>query len=213
MPPTASLMGFAVASVMILAVPGPGVLFVIGRSLTLGRSGGLLTVVGNELGAMLLVVAVALGVGSIVAESRTVFTAVKLVGAVYLVYLGVQALRHRHLVPATPGDPGGSPTGQWHIVRQGLVVGMTNPKDAVFFVAVLPQFVDVHAGDVPAQMLVLGLVFTSIALICDGAWVLLADAGSVWLSSSPRRLATIRGCGGVLIVGLGVALAFAGNGA
>ena len=210
-PSLASLAGFAVASTMIVVVPGPGVLFIIGRSLALGRQGGLLTVVGNELGAVLMVVAVAFGVGTIVAESSSVFTTVKLVGAAYLVYLGVQAVRGRDDGAAIHSEPAGAATRRWQVIRQGLIVGVTNPKDAVFFVAVLPQFVDVHAGDVPGQMLILGLVFTSVAFVCDGAWALLAGSGSAWLSASPRRLGTIRALGGLMIIALGVALAFARN--
>jgi threonine/homoserine/homoserine lactone efflux protein len=208
MPTPVSLLAFAAASTMIVAAPGPGVLFIVGRSLALGRRGGLLTVIGNNLGALALVIVVALGAGSVVAKSPLVFTSVKLVGALYLIYLGVQAVRHRSEGLTVDGEPVGAATRPRQTVWQGFVVGVTNPKDVVFFVAVLPQFVDVHAGSVAVQMLMLGVVFVLIALLIDGSWALLADVGSSWLSSSPHRLAVVRACGGVLIVGLGVALAF-----
>jgi len=145
MPTPVSLLAFATASTMIVAAPGPGVLFIVGRSLALGRRGGLLTVIGNNLGALALVVVVALGAGSVVAKSPVVFTIVKLVGTLYLIYLGVQAVRHRNEGLTVDGEPVGAATRPWQTVRQGFVVGETNPKDVVF-VAVLPQFVDVQVG-------------------------------------------------------------------
>ncbi|WP_312028614.1 LysE family translocator [Cellulosimicrobium composti] len=208
MPPPDALLAFALASLVIVVVPGPSVLFVVGRSLSLGPRGGVLSVLGNELGALTLVAAVALGVGTVVATSVAVFTAVKFVGAAYLVYLGVQAVRHRRdgavdVAVAPAREP------WWRVVRQGYVVGATNPKTIVFFVAVLPQFTDFHAGRVPAQMMVLGLVFTVIAFVCDGAWALAAGAARAWFASSPGRLSAVRATGGGMMVGLGGLLAVA----
>ena len=180
MPPTDSLLAFALASVVLIAVPGPSVLFVIGRSLALGRRGGLLSVLGNELGSLVPITAVALGVGSIVAQSIALFTVVKLLGAGYLAYLGIQAIRHRREGTDVGTDPRARVASSWTTLRQGFVVGATNPKTIVFFVAALPQFVDFHAGAVPVQMLVLGLVFALIALVCDGAWAVLAGTARAW---------------------------------
>lgn len=206
MPAADAVLAFSLASLVLVAIPGPSVLFVVGRSLALGHRGGVLSVLGNELGALTLVVAVALGVGTVVATSIAVFTAVKVVGAVYLVYLGVQTIRHRRDGAVALGA---APVREpwWRVVRQGYVVGVTNPKTIVFFVAVLPQFTDFHAGRVPAQMMVLGLVFTVIAFVCDSVWALAAGAARTWFASSPRRLCAVRATGGGMMVGLGGLLA------
>ncbi|MFE5335106.1 LysE family translocator [Isoptericola sp. NPDC056573] len=202
MPPVDSLLAFTLASVVLIAIPGPSVLFVVGRSLSLGRRGGLLSVVGNELGSLVPITLVALGVGSLVAQSVAVFTVVKLLGAAYLGYLGIQAIRHRREGTDVPADPRARPASSWTTLRQGFVVGATNPKTIVFFVAALPQFVDFHAGAVPLQMLVLGLVFTLIALVLDGTWAVLAGTARAWFARSPRRLSAVRATGGGMMLGL-----------
>jgi threonine/homoserine/homoserine lactone efflux protein len=207
MPPMDLLLAFALASVVLIAVPGPSVLFVVGRSLALGRRGGLLSVLGNELGSLVPITAVALGVGSVVAQSIALFTVVKLLGAGYLAYLGILAIRHRREGTDVGTDPRARVASSWTTLRQGFVVGATNPKTIVFFVAALPQFVDFHAGAVPLQMLVLGLVFTLIALVCDGAWAVLAGTARAWFARSPRRLSTIRSTGGGMMIGLAGTLA------
>lgn len=205
-----ALLAFALASLVLVVIPGPSVLFVVGRSLTLGHRGGVLSVLGNELGALTLVVAVALGVGTVVATSVAIFTVVKLVGAAYLAWLGVQAIRHRRDgTVAVDAAPVREPW--WRVVRQGYVVGVTNPKTIVFFVAVLPQFTDFHAGRVPVQMMVLGLAFTVIAFVCDSVWALAAGAARSWFASSPRRLGAVRAAGGGMMVGLGGVLAVASH--
>ncbi|MFD7306659.1 LysE family translocator [Promicromonospora sp. NPDC059942] len=220
MPTIETLAAFVVASVILIVIPGPSVLFVVGRSLSLGRPGGLLSVLGNELGALPLVAAVALGVGTVVAESIVAFTVLKLLGAGYLVYLGVQAIRHRRDGVEPDGEgpdgvghsaPGRRTPSRWAILRQGFVVGVTNPKTIVFFVAALPQFVDVRAGQVPLQMMVLGLVFTLVALVFDSLWAVLAGAARTWFASSPRRLSAIRATGGGMMIGLGGTLALTGS--
>ena len=211
MPSPETLVAFAAASVLLVVIPGPSVLFVVGRSLSLGRPGGLVSVVGNEIGVLPLVVAVAFGVGTIVAESILLFTIVKLLGAAYLVYLGVQAIRHRRDGVETKDAPGRRTPSHWVTLRQGIVVGATNPKSIVFFVAALPQFVDVRAGNVPLQMMVLGLLFTLVALVFDSMWALLAGTARTWFASSPRRLSTIRATGGGMMIGLGGTLALTGS--
>ena len=211
MPPLEVLAAFAVASLIIVVLPGPSVLFVVGRSLSHGRRGGLLIVLGNELGALPLVVAVALGVGAIVAQSIVLFTVVKMLGAAYLVYLGVLAIRQRRAGIDTdaPQIRQGVPSST--LLWQGFIVGLTNPKTIVFFVAALPQFVNFHAGGIPMQMMVLGFLFTLVALICDSVWALLASAAGSWFARSPRRLAAVRATGGGMMIGLGGSLALTGN--
>lgn len=205
--PLDSLVAFAVASVVIIVIPGPSVLFVIGRSLSLGRRAGVLSVVGNALGTVPAVLAVAFGVGAIVASSVVAFTVIKIVGAVYLVWLGAQAIRHRHdHVP----DADRAPSSAAKLLRQGFIVGLTNPKTIAFFVAVLPQFVVPAAGPVWAQLLLLGLTFQTLALVCDSVWALAAGTARAWFARSPRRMSTLSGTGGVMMIGLGGTMALTG---
>jgi threonine/homoserine/homoserine lactone efflux protein len=210
MPPTDHMLAFALTAAVIVGVPGPSVLFVVTRSLTLGRRAGVLTVVGNALGVYVQVIAVAFGLGAIVQESVTVFTAIKLVGAAYLVVLGVRAFRHRGELAAALDVPV-SPKTQRRIFRDGFVVGLANPKAIVAFVAVLPQFVDRGAGHVPEQLLILGAIFFVIALVSDSAWALAAGTARAWLARSPRRLSAIGGAGGVTMIGIGAGLALSGR--
>lgn len=214
MPTPDALAAFAVAAVVLIVIPGPSVLFVIGRSLSYGRMGGLLSVIGNGIGTLLLVVAVALGIGTVVAQSVLLFTIVKFLGAGYLIYLGVQAIRHRGdgNVMQASSNPASPPSVRPGVMLwQGFVVGVTNPKTIVFFVAVLPQFVNYAAGNLPFQMAVLGLLAIAIGVTCDAVWALAAGSARQWFARSPRRMAGIRASGGVLMVGLGAGLAFASN--
>ncbi len=207
MVPAANLLAFALVAIPIILVPGPSVLFVIGRSLSLGRAGGLLSVIGNSLGALVAAVAVAFGVGYIVAESVVVFTAVKIVGAAYLVYLGVQAIRHRRRHAVSPDGVAAASPSVLVLLLQGFVVGVTNPKTVVFFIAVLPQFVAYEAGGIPLQLLTLGTLFVAIALVSDSVWALLAGVARDWFGRSPRRIETLGATGGVMMIGLGATMA------
>lgn len=210
MVPLENLWAFIVASVVLIVIPGPSVLFVIGRSLALGRLGGLLSVVGNGLGMVPLVAAVALGVGAIVAQSVVVFTIIKFAGALYLVYLGIQAIRHRaDAAAAVNGEVAGR--SHWRQLGEGFVVGVTNPKTIAFFVAVLPQFVDFTAGAIPLQLFELGVVFIVLALLCDSVWALAASAARNWFARSPKRASHLAATGGVMMIGLGGVLAVSGN--
>ena len=184
-------------------------LFVLARSLSLGRRGGLLSVLGNALGLLPHVALVSLGVGVIVAESAVVFTIVKLVGAAYLVYLGVQAIRHRRDPIDT--EAAATPKTNWRLVREGFLVGATNPKTTVFFVAVMPQFIDYSAGSIPLQLFTLGMIFFTLALAMDGTWALIAGTARRWFARSPRRISGMRATGGVVMIGLGGALALTGT--
>lgn len=208
--PTEHLLAFVVASAVVIAVPGPSVLFTITRSLTLGRNAGVATVAGNAVGVYLQVIAVAIGLGAIVERSATVFTVIKLAGAAYLVFLGVQAVRHRHALRDALGQSV-DPKTLRRILRDGVVVGLMNPKSIVFFAAVLPQFVDPAAGDVPEQLLLLGAIFVGVGLMLDTGWAVAAGAARTWLVRSPRRLELIGGTGGVTMIGLGAGLALSGR--
>jgi threonine/homoserine/homoserine lactone efflux protein len=211
MVPAANLLAFVLVAIPIILLPGPSVLFVIGRSLSLGRVGGLLSVLGNAVGALVCVVAVAFGVGIVIAESAILFTAIKVVGAAYLIYLGVQAIRHRRDRADAATAPV-RPTSKTRLLVQGFLVGVSNPKTIVFFIAVLPQFVDYRAGAIPAQLLVLGSLFVAIALLTDSVWALAAGFARDWFARSPRRLSTLGATGGVMMIGLGTASLFIGHG-
>ena len=207
--PLQNLLAFALVSALLIAVPGPSVLFVIGRSLALGRRGGLLSVLGNAGGELVQIAGVALGLGVILAESVLLFMVVKFAGAAYLIYLGIQAVRHRRGSPAGP-DPSRSATTR-RILREGFIVGATNPKSVVFFVAVLPQFVDHGAGAIPVQLALLGATFLAIALVSDSIWALAAGTARQWFARSPRRVAAVTTTGGVMMIGLGGTLALTGS--
>ncbi|MFE0186569.1 LysE family translocator [Streptomyces sp. NPDC058989] len=199
-------------SLLVIVIPGPSVLFVIGRALAHGRRTALATVAGNLVGSYVLVIAVAWGLGALVESSAAVFMGVKLAGAAYLVYLGMQAFRRRKdMRAADMAAPAGERHGDLRTILDGIFVGVTNPKGIVFFAAVLPQFVDHSAGHVPLQMMLLGLVPVTIGLITDTLWGLGASAARAWFARSDRRLSMIGGAGGFAMIGLGVTVAATGR--
>jgi threonine/homoserine/homoserine lactone efflux protein len=201
---------FAAVALVLIVIPGPGVLFVIGRALAHGRRTALLSVAGHAAGNWVVAVCVALGVGTIVERSASVFTAVRLAGAVYLVWLGVQAFRHRHSL-ARMLDSAATPRGDVRAAREGLVVGVTNPKAVILFAAVLPQFVDRAAGHIPVPMLVLSAISIVMGVASDSCWGLAASTVRSWFARSPRRLGLVGGAGGLAMIGLGLTLALTGR--
>jgi threonine/homoserine/homoserine lactone efflux protein len=209
---TSQLLAFGLAAFVIIVIPGPSVLFVIGRALSYGRGVALLSVLGNSLGLLTVMVLVAVGLGAVVAESLLVFTVIKLAGAAYMIWLGVQALQHRRAMHVTdPGAADAPPMAGWLAVRQGFLVGVSNPKAFMMFAAVLPQFIVRSSGDVTQQMLLLGLLAFVIGLLSDGVWALLASKLREWFNRSPRRGRALGAVGGTSMIGLGVALAATGR--
>jgi threonine/homoserine/homoserine lactone efflux protein len=202
-------LAFGLASLLIIVIPGPSVLFVVGRALAYGRRTALLSVAGNEVGAFVVVCAVAFGVGAVVERSVLVFTVIKLGGAAYLIFLGVRALVRRGAHGGLQDDA--AARGGWRAGLDGFLVGVANPKTVVFFAAVLPQFVDRDRGGVPGQMFVLGLIFVLIAFVCDSAWSLAASGARTWFGRSPRRLRLVGGAGGLAMIGLGLGIAVTGR--
>jgi threonine/homoserine/homoserine lactone efflux protein len=205
----AAIASFAVAAFLLIIIPGPSVLFVISRGVALGRKAAVLTVVGNATGAAVQVAAVAAGVGALVERSVVVYDGLRLAGAAYIVYLGVQAIRHRKELSTVLDATAVRPSRQ--LLREGFVVGVTNPKTIVFFTAILPQFAEPERGAVPLQMLLLGGVFVAIALVSDSTWGLLAGTARTWFASKPHRLERLGGTGGLMIIGLGARLALTGR--
>ncbi|MEU6095012.1 LysE family translocator [Streptomyces sp. NPDC047079] len=201
---------FLTVVAVLIAVPGPSVLFVVSRGVALGRRAAVSTAVGNEAGLLVQVTLVAFGLGNVLERSLLVFSVLKFAGALYLVYLGVQAWRHRKsLAVAEQNTPEAGRPGR--VLREGFIVGLSNPKGLLIFGAVLPQFVDPSAGNVQVQLLLLGMICVVIALISDATWGLLAGSARKWLARSPHRLSWIGGTSGVVMVGLGIRLAFSGR--
>lgn len=209
--PAANLIAFGLASIPLIIIPGPSVLFTIGRSLSLGRVGGLLTVVGNSIGAFVITVAIAFGLGAILEDSVVLFTIVKVLGAAYIAFLGVQAIRHRNQKADTAATVV-SRRGPWLTLWEGFVVGVTNVKTIIFLVAVLPLFVDHSTGGIPGQILLLGAVFVVVALTSDSIWALVAGSAREWFGRSPKRMAGLSATGGVMMIGLGASVFFLGHG-
>lgn len=204
------LLGFGLAALVLIVIPGPSVVFVVGRAVSYGQRVALASVVGNTTGLFVVMTLVAVGLGAIVAESIVVFTVIKLVGAAYLVWLGVQALRHRRDMRVTT-DEQRSPLPWPTAIRQGFVVGVSNPKGFLIFAALLPPFVDPDRSAVPVQMFVLGSVAVVIGLLCDSVWALAAGRARDWFAGSPRRGSALGAVGGTSMIGLGVGMALTGH--
>jgi len=202
--------GFAAAAVVLIVIPGPGVLFVVGRALAHGRGTALASVAGHSTGNFVTAVCVALGIGAIVERSAAFFTAIRLAGAVYLVWLGIMAFRRRGSLARVLTEAA-EPRGGAQSVREGFLVGITNPKGVILFAAVLPQFVDRDAGHVPAQMLILSTMAVLIGMASDICYGMAASTVRSWFARSPRRLALVGGTGGLAMIGLGVTLAATGG--
>lgn len=200
----------ALACVVLIAVPGPSVLFVVGRALSHGRANALASVVGNAIGCYLVGVAIAFGLGPLLERSELLFQSITWAGIFYLFWLGFQALRHAGRVSDAPQATTRVET-PLAAVRAGTIVGLTNPKSFVLFTAVVPQFIAPSAGNATAQILILGIVPLLIGLITDTAWALAAGRARSWLAKSPRRMTTFGRIGGLSIIGVGVSAAVTGN--
>jgi len=188
---------------IIIIVPGPSVLFILARGVAWGRTVAVLTVLGNSIGTLLLSGLVALGLGPLLARSRAFAVVLQLAGGVYLLWLGVDALRHRreHANAMTQREV--VRPSRVHIVRQGFTVGVLNPKSLVFFAAVFPHFVDRSKGNETLQLLILGVIFSVVAFLSDSAWGLIAGTAREWLAGSASRLIVLRSVGGCVMMALG----------
>lgn len=203
MPDSAELLFLGTAA-LFAVVPGPGILYVLARSLRGGRGEGVRSVIGNGIGATVHVVAAALGLSALLATSTVAFTVVKVAGAVYLVGLGVHAILRRH----DDGKPGDVPTGagrRWarSSLVQGILSELLNPKTALYFMALLPHFV--HPEKAPAALvfIVLGLIVVAMAMLADLAVALFAGTFGARLVRSPRWQVRQRVAGGMTMIGLG----------
>ncbi|GAA3471372.1 LysE family translocator [Nonomuraea roseola] len=208
MPDIATLAVFCAATMALLLVPGPAVVFIVTRSVAQGRATGLVSVLGIHTGSIVHVAAAALGVSALLAASATAFTVVKWLGVAYLVWLGVRKLM---------AGPGEAETAELathsrsRVFWEGFVVNVLNPKTAIFFLAFLPQFVQPSAGPVAPQIIVLGLIWMALGIASDGAYALLASALSGRLRRSLRARRRLDIGSGVVYLGLGAAAAFTGE--
>jgi len=202
-PTIATLGAFALASLALLVIPGPAVLYVLNRSVSDGRRIGLAAVAGLQLGSMVHVLAAAVGLSAVIAASALAFNAVKWLGVVYLVWIGVRTMR----LPAVAMRADLTRTSQRRAFTQGVVVNALNVKIALFFLSFLPQFLDPDRGWVGVQALLLGLVFVSIALCTDSLYAL-AASGLREVLLRGRSLAFVqRWVAGSIYIGLGVVAA------
>jgi threonine/homoserine/homoserine lactone efflux protein len=200
MPPPEAFAAFAVASLALLVVPGPSVLYIVTRSVQ-GRAAGLVSVLGIHTGSTVHVLAAALGVSAILASSALAFGVVKYAGAAYLIWLGIRALRRREVAVT---EPGARPRSLRQIYAQGVVVNVLNPKTALFFLAFLPQFVDPSRGSVTLQVVVLGLTFIALGLLSDGTYALASARVSRRLAGRAGFAGPGRWIPGVTLIALGV---------
>jgi threonine/homoserine/homoserine lactone efflux protein len=205
-PDQTSLGIFVLAALALLLTPGPAVLYIVARSIDQGRRAGLVSMLGVHVGTLVHVAAAAAGLAALLAASAAAFSTVKYLGAAYLVYLGVRKLLDRAAV--TGGGPAAGPPLR-RAFLDGVVVNVLNPKTALFFLAFLPQFVDVSRGHVGLQILALGGLFVSLGLITDGSYALTAGSAAQWLRRHQRFVAGERWVSGGMYIGLGVAAAVA----
>ncbi len=204
------LLTFLLLSTILIVVPGPSVLFTVSRGIIFGPLGAVLTVVGNTIGIAIQGILVAFGVGTLVEHSTLAFDAFRLVGAAYLVYLGLRTVTKANLA-VTQQSIEVEGQSRIRLVREGLVVGVSNPKSAIFLAAVVPGFAT-GSTDVPLQILLLCSIFAVTALVSDSAWGILAGKVRWWLSSNPYRLVQLSRIGGAVIATLGVLLLFVSRG-
>jgi threonine/homoserine/homoserine lactone efflux protein len=210
---TSHLPAFLLTVYLLVLIPGPSVLFTVSRGVALGRRAALATVAGNTAGLAVQLVLVVVGLGAVLARSDAIYTTLKLIGAAYLVFLGIRTIRERGRlsVDLATATNAAAPRSLATIVREGMMVGFTNPKGLIIFTAVLPQFIDRSQGHVTLQLALLGVVCVLIALLSDSTWAIASGAARGWLGNSTHRLERLTGLGGLMLVGLGVGLAVTGR--
>lgn len=197
---------YIVAAMVIILAPGPSVLFVIARAIAWGRKTAVFTVAGNVTGAFALSTLVAIGLGPILQKSDLAYALIQWGGGLYLMYLGVDAIRHRKVHAEDMRNQGDIAPGITRSIRDGFWVGALNPKGLVFYAAILPQFVDREKGSVALQLIFLGAIFSILAFISDGSWGLLAGTARQWLATDPKRLEKLRATGGTVMIILGISV-------
>jgi threonine/homoserine/homoserine lactone efflux protein len=199
---------FLSAAVVLLAIPGPAVLYILGRSIGQGRVAGVVSALGIGVGTLVHVAAAAAGLSRLLVSSAMAFSAVKYLGAAYLIYLGVQKLRRDEWIGASPASARSKLSS---VFGQGIIVNVLNPKTALFFFAFLPQFVDASRGSVEQQILLLGVLFAVMGVLSDSLWGLFAGTVADRLKSNQRWMRRQRYVSGGMLISLGMATALAGS--
>ena len=207
MPSVSAYLLFVATALMLLLIPGPAVMYVVGQSIGGGRRAGVASVLGVHTGTLVHVTAAAVGISSLVVASATAFSIVKYAGAAYLIVLGIRRLLGKE---ESALDDARGPTDLRRHYRQGIVVNVLNPKTALFFLAFLPQFIDADARVAP-QVVALGLTFVALGLVTDSVWALVAGATAERLRRSERFPRIERWVSGSVFIGLGVAAAATGS--
>jgi threonine/homoserine/homoserine lactone efflux protein len=208
-PGAANIGLFVSAALVLLLIPGPAVLYIVGRSIEQGRLAGFVSCLGITTATLVHITAATLGLSAILASSALAFSVVKYAGAAYLIWLGLKKIFGR---PTANGVEAALPrVSHARLFREGFIVNLLNPKTALFFLAFLPQFVEVGRGHVAMQVAFLGLLFATLALITDGCYALAAGTAGGWLKRSRIYLRFERYVTGALLIGLGLTAAFAGN--
>lgn len=208
-PGAAHLGLFVGAALVFLLIPGPSVLYIVGRSLEQGRLAGLVSDLGIHAATLVNVAAATFGLSAIIASSALAFGVIKYAGAAYLIWLGVTKLLDRSEAPSS--ETTSPKRGYARLFREGFIVNLLNPKTALFFLAFLPQFVDVSRGHIPMQIAVLGLLLTALGFTTDGCYAMAAASAGDWLKRSSAYRRFERTISGVLMIGLGVTAAVAGG--
>jgi threonine/homoserine/homoserine lactone efflux protein len=209
--PADRLLPFLLTVYVLIVIPGPSVLFTVSRGVALGRPAALATVVGNTLGLLFQLVVVVVGLGSLLAGSETVYTVIKLIGAAYLILLGVRSIRERKQLATAPTASTPAPRSVRTSVREGFTVGATNPKGLIIFTAVLPTFIERSLGHPTLQLATMGVLCAVVALLSDSCWAIASGSARAWLGRSPRRLERMSFGGGLAMIALGTGLALTGR--
>lgn len=204
MPAPETMAVFALASLALIAFPGPSVFYILARSFAGGRRAGIVSMLGVEAGGLVHVAAATLGLSALLASSAVAFGVVKYAGAAYLIWLGVARLRSREAPELPPAHDG-------QVFRQGVMVNVLNPKTALFFLAFLPQFIDPDAGSASLQAAVLGLVFVAIAFVSDGLYALVGGSVADRIRRSPAVRRRLDRASGLVLIGLGAVAALTGS--
>jgi threonine/homoserine/homoserine lactone efflux protein len=208
MPDITALAIFVTAAFALLIVPGPAVLYIVGRSIEQGRMAGIVSTLGVGLGSVLHVVFAALGLSALLMQSALAFSIVKYLGAAYLIYLGVRTLLTKTEAKTL------TQVERVHLSKiftQGFIVNLLNPKTALFFFAFLPQFVSPESGSVTTQVIFLGTIFVTMAIISDGSYALVAGTAGQFLSGNEKVARFQKYMAGTIYIMLGVTTAVSGN--
>jgi len=206
---TGQVLDVFLACVLLIAVPGPSVLFVVGRALSQGRRVAIASSCGNAVGCLAAGTIVALGLGPLLARWELLLLAIRLVGGAYLIYLGVSAIGRAQTNRLLKRERQFESTVR--ALRRGFVVGITNPKALVIFAVILPEFIRSHGGPVPVQLLVLAVVPCLLGLVTDTTWALAAGGARTWFTRNPRRESSVERVGGLSMIGLGCAVVLSGT--